>query len=483
MSDHPPDWVQDAVFYQIFPDRFAASNAVPKPPNLEPWDSPPTVCGFKGGDLRGITERLDYLGDLGITALYLNPIFQSAANHRYHTHDYYRVDPILGGDAAFRDLLAAARARSIRVVLDGVFNHASRGFFPFSHVLENGPDSPYLDWFHVKGFPLYAYHQRRKPNYDAWWNLRALPKFNTENPAVREFLMGVAEHWIREGIDGWRLDVPREIKTPGFWEEFRRRTKAVNPEAYLVGEIWNEAEGWLDGTRFDAVMNYVFTRACLGFFGGEALDTSFRPGGYRLKRLTGAKFSTELARIIATNRWETTLAQLNLLGSHDTPRFLTAVRGDRRRLKLAVLCQVTFPGVPCLYYGDEIGLEGGKDPGCRGAFPWDEDRWDHDLLAWTRRCIALRHSHAALRRGSFVPLAAGRTTCAFARRLEKELLVAVFNTGAGEAAVRLPGAGLIEKGSRVRDCFHDRTWNAEGRKLELSLPPLGGTVLEVMPAG
>lgn len=255
-----PDWVKDAVFYQIFPDRFAKSDRVPKPNNLEPWESPPTLYGFKGGDLRGVLEHLDYLQDLGVNAIYFNPIFQSTANHRYHTHDYYRVDPILGGNEAFRDLLDEAHRRGIRIILDGVFNHASRGFFQFNHILENGPASPYLDWFIVKGFPLHAYAARRKPNYEAWWGLRALPKLNTDNPQVREFIMGVAEHWLREGIDGWRLDVPLEIKTPGFWEEFRRRVKAVNPEAYIVAEIWEEAPEWLQGDHFDAVMNYVFTR-------------------------------------------------------------------------------------------------------------------------------------------------------------------------------------------------------------------------------
>ncbi|MGD9002128.1 MAG: alpha-amylase family glycosyl hydrolase, partial [Anaerolineae bacterium] len=210
-----PDWVKDAVFYQIFPDRFAKSERVPKPSNLEPWDSPPTVYGFKGGDLLGVAERLDYLQNLGITAIYFNPIFQSAANHRYHTYDYYQVDPILGGNAAFRELLDAAHARDIRVVLDGVFNHASRGFYQFYHTLENGAASPYLDWFHfdegrlnagrrLECYPPLEEEQdwRRAQRsldaygYRSWWDLPALPKFNTDTEGVREFILGVARHWI-----------------------------------------------------------------------------------------------------------------------------------------------------------------------------------------------------------------------------------------------------------------------------------------------
>ena len=204
-----------------------------------------------------MAEHLDYLADLGINAIYFNPIFRSGSNHRYHTHDYYQVDPMLGGNAAFRTLLDAAHARGIRVILDGVFNHASRGFFQFHDILENGPDSAYLDWFTMKGWPLRPYGSKH-PNYQCWWGLSALPKFNTATPAVREFLWGVAEYWIKFGIDGWRLDVPTEIDDDEFWREFRRRVKAANPEAYIVGEIWHDAQRWLGGDQSDAVMNYPF---------------------------------------------------------------------------------------------------------------------------------------------------------------------------------------------------------------------------------
>ncbi|MEM7737825.1 MAG: alpha-amylase family glycosyl hydrolase, partial [Deinococcota bacterium] len=205
-----PDWVRDAVFYQIFPDRFAKSERVPKIGRLEAWGSPPTVHGYKGGDLLGVVDNLDYLQDLGVTALYFNPIFRSASNHRYHTHDYYQVDPMLGGNKALDQLLDACYKRDMKVVLDGVFNHASRGFFQFSDILENGNASPYRDWFHIRRFPLNPYGGG-EIGYDAWWGLAALPKLNTANPEVREFLFEVAEYWLEVGIDGWRLDVPNEI--------------------------------------------------------------------------------------------------------------------------------------------------------------------------------------------------------------------------------------------------------------------------------
>ena len=242
-----PDWVRDAVFYQIFPDRFAASDRVVKPGSLEAWDAAPTIHGFKGGDLLGIVERLPYLGGLGINALYLTPVFASASNHRYHTYDYFAVDPLLGGNEALRELLDRAHDRGMRVILDGVFNHTGRGFWPFHHVLEAGGASPYRDWFHLDEAVLsgirspYAYPparpsgatgdgsaSQRQLGYQAWWDLPALPKLNTDSPDVREFIYTVAEHWLRFGIDGWRLDVPEEIPDEAFWQAFRRRVRSVN---------------------------------------------------------------------------------------------------------------------------------------------------------------------------------------------------------------------------------------------------------------
>ena len=217
-----PDWVKSAVFYQIFPDRFAIGQETPlaaaRLPKLEAWDSPPTPQGYKGGNLWGIIEKLDYLQALGITAIYLTPIFQSGCNHLYHTHDYYQVDPLLGGNGALAALLTAAHDRGIKVVLDGVFNNASRGFFFFNDILENGPHSPWLDWFHVEAWPLSAYDGSLPANYRGWADLRALPQFNHENPDVREYLMRVGEYWLQQGIDGWRLDVPDCVKAEGFWQ-------------------------------------------------------------------------------------------------------------------------------------------------------------------------------------------------------------------------------------------------------------------------
>jgi neopullulanase len=473
-----PDWVRDAVFYQVFPDRFSSSARVPKPGPLEPWDAPPTLHGFKGGDLLGVTERLPYLADLGVNALYLTPVFASASNHRYHTYDYFTVDPLLGGDAALRELLDAAHARGMRVILDGVFNHTGRGFWAFHHVLENGAASPYRDWFHFDqsaldaGLPVLAYPgaaarsgvgldqpsigeeaphgdggwSLQRLGYRAWWDLPALPKLNVANPAVRDHLQSAGEHWLRFGIDGWRLDVPAEIPDESFWQEFRRRCRAVNPEAYLVGEVWHLSPQWLAGDRFDALMNYPLAEAIISFVAGDHLDEavvrSHHEYGPNIRRIDGPAFGRRLEELRDAYDPAVVAVQLNLLDSHDSPRIHTLVGEDRASYRLAVLLQATLPGAPCIYYGDEIGLPGGNDPDCRRSFPRDEAAWDHDLLAFVSAAFRTRHEHRALRRGDLRIAAASGAAVAFERRLDDERVVVALNAAETPAtlAVALPGA-------------------------------------------
>jgi len=470
-----PEWVKDAIFYQIFPDRFAQSRRVQKPSNLEPWDAPPTPHGFKGGDLIGVLEHLDYLEDLGINAIYFNPVFQSASNHRYHTHDYFRVDPILGGNDALRELIDAAHGRGMRIVLDGVFNHASRGFFQFNHILECGEQSPYLDWFTVKGFPLNAYDHTQRPNYDAWVGLHALPEFNTANPQVREYIFGVAEYWVQFGIDGWRLDVPYEIDDDSFWQEFRQRVRAANPDTYIVGEIWHESQRWLSGDQFDAVMNYIQTRACIAYFGAQTLAPLDPGGGYaRLKPMTAPDFAREIERMLSLYHWEITGAQFNLLSSHDTPRFITMVDNNKSALKLAMLFQMTMPGAPTIYYGDEIGMTGGYDPGSRGGMPWDRALWDLDLLDYVRGTVYLRKQHPALRRGTYRTLLAEGDVYAFERAYMDERLVVIFSMSGTEQTVRIP---LDTAPSQARIRFNQAQTALDGSTLTVQAAPQSGTVI------
>jgi cyclomaltodextrinase len=483
MAIHTPDWVKHAVFYQIFPDRFARSERLKHARGIsfKPWGSPPEEQGFQGGDLLGIVDKLDYLQELGVTALYLNPIFASAANHRYHTYDYYQVDPLLGGDAALRELLDQAHARGLRVVLDGVFNHASRGFWAFHHILETGANSPYLDWFIIRGWPLRPYSSDRDhpPNYDCWWNLPALPKFNIRNPGVRDYLLDVARHWIEFGSDGWRLDVPTEIDDDSFWQAFRQVVKAANPEAYICGEIWRPAQRWLQGDQFDAVMNYPFSRAALGFFGAETLRPGYKPGGYALNPLTASEFARQIEALHSLYDWQVNQVQLNLLDSHDTARALWIVGGDKSALRLCVLCQMTMPGAPCIYYGDEIGMSGAQDPFCRAAFPWhDERQWDLELLAFYRQAIAVRRCHPVLRTGSFQPLYADGGVYAFARTLPSQCAVVIFNAQSNAVALDLNIAQLPCRVSSFEDVWHGGSYMVnEGRLRAVTVPAREARIL------
>ena len=482
-----PDWVKHAVFYQIFPDRFAKSDRVEKPSNIEPWDSDPTAHGYKGGDLLGVVDRLEYLQDLGITAIYFNPIFQSASNHRYHTHDYYQVDPLLGGNDAFDEMLAACHARGIRVVLDGVFNHASRGFFPFNDILENGAASPWVDWFTFTDHPANAYHHDEPPGYEAWIGLHALPKINTDHPMAREYLMRVGEYWARKGIDGWRLDVPEEITTPGFWEEFRTRVKAINPECYIVGEIWHEARAWLRGDQFDAVMNYPFTEAAIAFSCRDrvvketVVGRSYAPW----PGIDGRTYAEQIDAVLALYPWQIQLAQLNLLDSHDTSRFLSISGGDVDSLKLAALLMFTFPGAPCVYYGDEIGLDGAlpEDRWVRKSFPWDhESRWDTDLLAFFKRVIALRQDHEALRIGDYRGVHAAGDTYAALRSLRSTHLLMAVNTGDVPQEIEIARDGIVPASDDARELFIINgpvLVSRNGNRLRLEMPPRSGIVLDL----
>lgn len=493
-----PDWVQDAVFYQIFPDRFARSNRNPSS-NLpfELWDSAPTVHGFKGGDLYGVAEKLDYLQDLGVTALYLNPIFESASNHRYHTYDYYHVDPLLGGNEALRELLDKAHERNMRVILDGVFNHASRGFWQFHHVLENGISSPYRDWFFFDTARLQG--QRRwgayptpeetealkngedslkAIGYRSWWNMPALPKFNTNTQSVRTYLFDVAKYWVAFGIDGWRLDVPSDIDDDSFWQEFRFRVRQVNSQAYIVGEIWHEAQRWLQGDQFDAVMNYELTKPVLAFTAGKHLNTRVIHQKSDFHGIQHAIDAHEFANRVDHNRGlyrpDITYSQLNLLDSHDTPRFLSCVNGDKDALKLAWLFLVTYPGAPCIYYGDEIGIDGHQDPDCRKSFPWDEHKWDPHLRSYFKDAIALRTRHAALRRGDFTRLWSADGTYAYSRSLDGKTFVVALNTSDAQQQ-----ANVFFGGNETPHVLLGRANDisyGEGR-LHFSVPARNGVIL------
>lgn len=449
-----PDWVKNAVFYQIFPDRFARSPRMVHPRGIQfkSWGAPPEEQGYQGGDLYGIVDHLDHLAALGINALYLNPIFSAATNHRYNAFDYLEVDPLLGGKPALRELLDAAHARQIKVVLDGVFNHSGRGFWPFHHIMENGGNSPYIDWFTVKGWPLKAYDHRKgsKHNYASWWGNASLPKLNTKNPGVRDYIMHVARTWLEFGIDGWRLDVPEEIDDDDFWREFRQVVKTTNPDAYIVGEIWHEARRWLQGDMFDAVMNYQLTGPAISFFGANDLNLTWHHQDVILKSLDAQGFQQAIDAMYALYDWEINFTQMNMLDSHDMPRLLWLLNEDRQAMRLAVLCQMTIPGAPCVYYGDEIGMSSAGDPFCRGAFRWDlPESWDQELKVYYQQAIALRLANPVFSTGDFSFVYAAGQSVAYRRRLPGQEALVGFNAGLQPVHLSLPVQSLAFKQYRI----------------------------------
>ncbi len=479
MKVQTPDWVKHAVFYQIFPDRFARSqrsrDSFLNNSNLEAWDALPTLQGYKGGDLWGVLEELDYIESLGVNAIYFTPIFQSASNHRYHTHDYYQVDPMLGGNQALRELLDAAHARNMKIVLDGVFNHSSRGFFFFHDVLENGSNSPWVNWFKIQGWPLAPYDGQLPANYDAWAGIRSLPTFNHDHPDVQEYIMKIAEYWLEFGIDGWRLDVPYEIKTPGFWQEFRQRVKGINPHAYIVGEVWTDASPWLDGTQFDGVLNYLFNEAVMAFAVGDrvVLDLVESQSYYPYPPLDAVGYAAKIQNLLELYPWEIQLTQLNVLSSHDTARLMSIANGDQASVELCNLLLFTFPGAPSIYYGDEVGLPGGIDPDCRRVFPLESD-WNQEILNTHKQLISLRQNYPALRIGNYQVLYAKGTVYIFARILENEELIIAVNVGNESMTVNIDCHSLKSQPNQILFGKGEITW--QGENICLTIPPRSGFI-------
>lgn len=447
-----PAWVRDAVFYQIFPDRFANGDPSNDPDGTSPWGCAPTPHNFFGGDFQGVMDKISYLKDLGITAIWFNPIFESVSNHKYDTADYLRVDDSFGDLDKFRELVDALHAEGIRVILDGVFNHTGDEFWAFQDIIEKGRESRYVNWYYIHDFPIRRYP---KPNYGAWWGFADLPKLNMENPEVRRYILDVVTFWMTEvGVDGWRLDVPNEVDH-SFWKEFRDHVKSINPEAYIVGEIWHNGSPWLAGDEFDAVMNYVFRDAVLDFFARRTASAS--------------ELVVRLEKLRADYPAQASAALLNLLGSHDTERVLTAFGGNASRMIPAIVFQMTYPGAPMVYYGDEVGMIGAKDPGCRGTMIWDERKQNRSLLALYRRLMHLRRESAALRRGDIRWLLQDDPTRSFAfmrSYKDKAVIIAVC---AGDKPITLDLAlgGLPSGVTSFSDALTGRTYRAINDRLKV----------------
>lgn len=370
-----PEWFKDAVVYNIFPDSFASGKGILQKNAGQKRLEDGRVCRSRlGGTLRGITENLDHIQDMGFTCLYLNPIFAAGEYHKYDVLDYYHIDPCLGTEADFQELVGALHARGMKIVIDGVFNHCSWEFFAFQDVVEKGPNSRYCKWFYDLEFPVRKPETADEvPGYACFAYERKMPKLNTAEREVQMYFADVGAYWISKyHVDGWRLDVANEIDR-NFWRNFRRAVKKADPDAVLIGEVWENAQTWLRGDAFDSTMNYEFRRICKEYLASDTPDAV--SAAYQFERMR-LRYPTNIVN-----------GQLNLIDSHDVPRFLALCRGDLERWKLACILLVLMPGVPSLFYGDEMGIEGILEAEYRSGMPWGKEE---TLCGFIRQLISIR---------------------------------------------------------------------------------------------
>lgn len=390
------------VFYQIFPERFANGSTANDPAETVAWDAAPKYFNFMGGDLAGIRSTIGYLDSLGVDGIYLNPIFEGPSNHGYETEDYHRVAKRFGTNEEFRDLVSEFHGKRMQVVLDGVFNHTAVTFKQFQDIREKGRESRFVDWYWIRSFPVVV---ADPPNYTAWFNFPSMPKVNLSNPEARKFFLAIPAFWKRTAnIDGWRLDVANEV-APDYWRDFRKAVKAADPNGWIVGEVWGDGSSWLGGDQWDSIMGYQFRDAALRFVAEG--------------KTTPSQFLGQLMRVYDSYAPQVSRNLMNLLSSHDTPRFLTLCGGDRSLALLGATLQLTWPGSPSIYYGEELGMMGGADPENRRGMEWHRNTADNPFLAHYRRLLQIRQGSRALQEGDPAVLATNDAdgTLAFGRFL------------------------------------------------------------------
>lgn len=419
-----PSWHDRQVYYQIFPERFRKSGGVFTPNELAPWGSPPTRENFMGGNIPGILEKLNYIRDLGVTCIYLTPIFRAPSNHKYDTIDYFDIDPGFGTKEDFGRLVEEVHRQGMRIILDGVFNHCGYYWSKFQDVVQKGNDSEYSDWFFIHEHPVSVDDM----NYDCVGHYRWMPKINQSNPDAKNYFISVGRYWIREfKIDGWRLDVADEVPT-SFLEAFSAAMREEKADCILLGETWGDAERLVMGNRLDSAMNYLFRDALVLWLAKQKVSVT--------------EFDNLLNSSLALYPKEINHRMYNLLDSHDTARFLFECGGDKKRLKLAVAFQMVYPGCPAIFYGDEIGLSGENDPGCRLAMEWEESKQDADLYRWYQQLISIRLNSHSLVSGDYHTVLCDdeANVYVFSRSVDREKTLVFMNAGAKEwnGAASLP---------------------------------------------
>ncbi len=451
-----PEWLEKAVIYQIFPDRFNNGNPDLDPDQKLTWGDPPDHYSLFGGDLAGIIEKLDYLKELGINAIYLTPIFESDSNHKYNIADYYKIDSNFGDLQKAKELVKKAHDRNIKVILDAVFNHCDINFFAFQDLIKYGEKSKYKDWFFYDELPI----KTEKPiNYVTFaTQVKSMPKLNTGNQKVQDYLLNVVKYWMEElDIDGWRLDVSDEVHME-FWRKFRKTVKKIKPQAVLIGEIWHSARKWLKGDRFDTVMNYPFNWAVMKFFGTNEIGVE--------------KFTSLIIKNYYHYREDTSNVLLNLLSSHDIPRIYEYCE-SKKQLKLAVLFMMTFPGIPMVYYGDELGLKGGKDPDNRRCMPWDRVE-NNDLLDYYKKLIEIKKNISPLYRGDIriVLKDEANNVLVFKRRCKYKTVYIVINNSHISQNVTFK----IERSGKYTELISDSVTESDNGTLTVQMRDYEGKI-------
>lgn len=525
-SFNTPDWVQDAVFYQVFPDRFYNGNPDNDPELIETYknkeeryknivpewhqgikeseshqidtdnftDLDPSLHPksgwhiFYGGDLQGVEQKFDYIKELGINAIYFNPIFEATANHRYNTAAYGKIDDNLAvkgdfeaSEEYFKEFIKKAHQNGIKIVLDAVFNHSGFEFFAFEDVVERGEESEYSDWFYVENYPVTTLYEQRTenkdPNYQGWAGYGNHPVLNLDNPEVKDYIYQITEKWLdpdgdgdpSDGIDGWRLDVANDVKArhPEFWQEWRSFVKEINPDAYITGEIWDNAADYLQGDEFDAVMNYRFREAVLAFIAEErinAQDFINRINEPNLDYPAQAVFSLQ-----------------NLIDSHDTERFLYSSDGNKEKLKMAAALQFTYPGAPMVYYGTEVGLSGASDPDTRRTMIWAErpngNRPDQDLYQYYSKLAKIRKENKVLRTAGveFETIESEPNVVVVKRKDKNGEIYTVLNAAQTAKEINLK----LENKDQILDLLTGKEYQSNSGELKLKLDGYSAEILKI----
>lgn len=429
---HAPKWVEQTVWYQIFPERFANGDSTNDPQDTKPWNpnEHPRRQDFYGGDLQGVIDHLDYLKQLGVNGLYFNPIFKAPSNHKYDTQDYYQIDPHFGDAKLFKKLVEQAHQRGMRVMLDAVFNHIGDQSPMWQDVLKNGQDSKYADWFHINRFPVtYTptdnFEFAKDATYDTFDYTPHMPKLNTANPKVQDWLLDIAGYWVREfDIDAWRLDVANEIDHH-FWRRFHNEMLTLKDDFYILGEIWHSAQPWLNGDEFTGVMNYDYTGAIINHFIKHELSSQ--------------GLVDRLSHQLMLYRDQTNAMMFNVLDSHDTARIMTLANEDDQLVRQTLAFTFLQPGSPSIYYGTEYGMTGGNDPDCRKPMNWYPDAKAIAMHDFVRDLIKWRKEHWQLIAQGTIELTAlnDNQGVVIKRRRNNQQLVAVFNTSSEPLQVTL----------------------------------------------